>query len=324
MAKTNYKFDPQDLSYKKVELNVKQRIYKFIPHFLGSMFMGIILYVVFTNFIDSPRVKELKREKTQLVTQYKLLSKKADNLTVVLKDLEFRDDNLYRTIFEADPIPSSVREAGIGGVNRYENLEGFETSDIVIETSKKIDKISKQMYIQSKSYDEVLDLAKNKEKMLKSIPAIMPVDLKNLTRISGYYGMRMHPILKYRRMHDGIDFTAPTGTKIFAAGDGVVESVKLSRTGYGNVVVINHGFGYKTLYAHCSKIPVKEGEKVTRGTIIGLVGNTGLSTGPHLHFEVHKNGKRINPINFFSQDLTPEQYDEMIYQSSHEGGQAMD
>jgi len=324
MAKANYKFDPQDLSYKKIELNFKERIYKFTPHFLGSMFMGIILYVVFTNFVDSPKVKELKREKTQLVTQYKLLSKKADNLTIVLKDLEFRDDNLYRTIFEADPIPSSVREAGIGGINRYENLEGFETSDIVIETTKKIDKISKQMYIQSKSYDEVLELAKNKEKMLKSIPAIMPVDLKNLTRISGYYGMRMHPILKYRRMHDGIDFTAPSGTKIFAAGDGTVESIKLSRTGYGNVVVINHGFGYKTLYAHCKKIPVKEGQKVTRGTVIALVGNTGLSTGPHLHFEVQKNGKKINPINFFSQDITPEQYDEMIYQSSHEGGQAMD
>ena len=324
MAKANYKFDPQDLSYKKIELNFKERIYKFTPHFLGSMFMGIILYVIFTNFVDSPKVKELKREKTQLVTQYKLLSKKADNLAIVLKDLEFRDDNLYRTIFEADPIPSSVREAGIGGVNRYENLEGFETSDIVIETTKKIDKISKQMYIQSKSYDEVLELAKNKEKMLKSIPAIMPVDLKNLTRISGYYGMRMHPILKYRRMHDGIDFTAPTGTKIFAAGDGIVDEVRLSRTGYGNVVVINHGFGYKTLYAHCSKIPVKVGQKVTRGTIIGYVGNTGLSTGPHLHYEVQKNGKKINPINFFSQDLTPEQYDEMIYQSSHEGGQAMD
>ncbi len=324
MAKANYKFDPQDLSYKKIELNFKERIYKFTPHFLGSMFMGIILYIVFTNFVDSPKVKELKREKTQLVTQYKLLSKKADNLAVVLKDLEFRDDNLYRTIFEADPIPSSVRKAGIGGINRYENLEGFETSDIVIETTKKIDKISKQMYIQSKSYDDVLELAKNKEKMLKSIPAIMPVDLKNLTRISGYYGMRMHPILKYRRMHDGIDFTAPTGTKIFAAGDGTVESIKLSRTGYGNVVVINHGFGYKTLYAHCNKIPVKEGQKVTRGTVIAFVGNTGLSTGPHLHFEVQKSGKKINPINFFSQDITPEQYDEMIYQSSHEGGQAMD
>ncbi len=324
MAKTNYKFDPQDLSYKKIELNFKQRIYKFIPHFLGSMFMGIILYVVFTSFVDSPKVKKLNREKTQLITQYKLLSKKADNLAIVLKDLEFRDDNLYRTIFEADPIPSSIREAGIGGVNRYENLQGFETSDIVIETTKKIDKISKQMYIQSKSYDEVLELAKNKEKMLRSIPAIMPVDLKNLTRISGYYGMRMHPILKYRRMHDGIDFTAPTGTKIFAAGDGVVKSVKLSRTGYGNVVVVDHGFGYETLYAHCSKVNVKEGQKITRGTIVGFVGNTGLSTGPHLHFEVHKNGKKINPINFFSQDLTPDQYDEMIYQSSHEGGQAMD
>ena len=324
MEKINYKFDPQDLSYKKIELSFKERIYKFTPHFLGSMFMGMILYVIFTNFVDSPAVKELKRENTQLVTQYKLLSKKADNLSVVLKDLEFRDDNLYRTIFEADPIPSSVREAGIGGINRYENLEGFETSDIVIETSKKIDKISKQMYIQSKSYDDVLELAKNKEKMLKSVPAILPVDLKNLTRISGYYGMRIHPIYKTRRMHDGIDFTAPTGTNIYSAGAGVIEKVKFQRSGYGNTVVVNHGFGYKTLYAHCSKITVKVGQKVTRGTVIALIGNTGLSTGPHLHFEVQKKGKKINPINFFSQDLTPEQYDEMIYQSSHEGGQAMD
>lgn len=324
MAKTNYKFDPKDLSYKKVEHSFKQRLLKLTPHFLGSVFMGIILYIVFTNYVDSPKVKELKRENTKIVTQYKILSQKADNLNKVLKDLEFRDDNLYRTIFEAEPIPDGVRQAGIGGVDRYENLQSLINSDLVISTSKKIDKISKQMYIQSKSYDEVYNLAKNKERMLSSIPAILPVDIKNLTRISGYFGMRMHPILKYRRMHDGIDFTAPTGTKIFSAGDGVIEKTKKQRTGYGNMIVVNHGFGYKTLYAHLSKIKVKEGEKVSRGTVLGLVGNTGISTGPHLHFEVQKNGRKINPINFFSQDLTPEQYDEMIYKSSHEGGQSMD
>ncbi len=324
MAKAKYKFDPKDLSYKKVNNTFKEQLLHFIPHFLGSVFTGVILYAVFTYWIDSPKVKSLKRENTTIITQYKILSKKLDNLDKVLKDLEYRDDNLYRTIFEADPIPSTVREAGIGGVDRYEKLEGFKTSDIVINTSKKLDKIAKQMYIQSKSYDEVTKLAKNKEQLLRSIPAILPVDIKNLTRISGYYGMRMHPILKYKRMHEGMDFTAPTGTKVFSAGDGIVEKVKHSRGGYGNEVIINHGFSYETVYAHLSKILVKEGQKVKRGTVIGLIGTTGLSTGPHLHYEVRKKGKPVNPINYFSQDITPAQYDEMIYRSSHVGGQSMD
>jgi murein DD-endopeptidase MepM/ murein hydrolase activator NlpD len=324
MAKVKYKFDPKDLSYKEINSGFKERVLNFLPHFLGSVFTGIILYAAFTWFFDSPKVKALKRENTAIVTQYKLLSQKIDNLSKVLKDLEYRDDNLYRTIFEAEPIPSTVREAGIGGVDRYEKLEGFKTSDIVIKTSKKLDKIAKQIYIQSKSYDEITELAKNKEQLLKCIPAILPVDIKNLTRISGYFGYRLHPILKYMRMHDGMDFTAPTGTKVYAAGDGIVEEVKLSRSGYGNKVVINHGFSYETVYAHLSKILVKEGDKVTRGTVIGLIGNTGLSTGPHLHYEVRKKGKAVDPINYFSQDITPEQYDEMIYRSSHEGGQSMD
>jgi hypothetical protein len=324
MAKIKYKFDPHDLSYKKIELSLKQHIVKYVPYFLGSFFMAILLYIAFTYVFDSPRIKQLKRENSEIITQYKLLSIQTDNLEKVLEDLQFRDDNLYRTIFEADPIDKSIREAGIGGVDRYEHLEGYNSSDIVINTSKKIDKITKQMYIQSKSYDEIVSLVKNKDKMMKSIPAIMPVDLKNLANISSYFGMRMHPILKYMRMHTGIDLTAPVGTKVYATGDGIVESTTNSRSGYGNIIVINHGFGYDTFYAHLSKIVVRDRQKVTRGTVIGMVGNSGLSSAPHLHYEVRKKGIPIDPINFFSRDITPEEYDEMIFRSIHEGGQAMD
>ena len=324
MGKGKYKFDPDSLSFNKIEKSFGKKLIGLLPHFLGSLFTGIILVFLFFWVFDSPKELSLKRENKQLLSQYKVLSGKVDNLDKVLKDLEYRDDNLYRTIFEAEPIPQEVREAGIGGVDRYEDLEGFDNSDAVINTTKKIDKISKKMYIQSMSYDDVFELAKNKEKMLASIPAILPVDIKHLKRISSFFGMRFHPILKYKRMHEGIDFTAPIGTNIYAAGDGVVISIKRSISGYGNRIIIDHGYGYKTLYAHMNKIMVKEGDEVNRGTIVGLVGNTGTSTGPHLHYEVRKNNHPINPINFFSNDITPEQYDEMIYKSSHEGGQSND
>jgi len=324
MGKGKYKFDAENLSFNKIEKNFIEKLIGLLPHFLGSLFTGVILVVLFFSVFDSPKELALKRENKQLLSQYQVLSNKVENLDKVLKDLEYRDDNLYRTIFEAEPIPNEVREAGIGGVDRYEDLEGFENSGAVINTAKKIDKISKKMYIQSKSYDEVLELAKNKEKMLASIPAIMPIDIDDLTRIGSFFGMRFHPILKYMRMHEGMDFTSPRGTNIYAAGDGVVIEVKHSINGYGNSIVIDHGYGYKTLYAHMSKIIVKEGQKVKRGTIVGLVGNTGTSTGPHLHYEVRKNNHPINPINFFSNDITPEQYEEMIYKSSHEGGQSID
>ena len=323
MGKGKYKFDAESLSFNKIEKSFSKKLVGLLPHFLGSLFTGVILVILFFWVFDSPKELSLKRENKQLLSQYKVLSGKVENLDKVLKDLEYRDDNLYRTIFEAEPIPDEVREAGIGGIDRYEDLEGFENSDAVINTAKEIDKIAKKMYIQSKSYDEVLELAKSKEKMLASIPEIMPIDIDDLVRI-GHFGMRMHPILKYMRMHEGMDFTAHRGVKIYATGDGVVINVKHSINGYGNSVIIDHGFGYKTVYAHMSKINVKEGQKIKRGVIVGLVGNTGLSTGPHLHYEVRKNDHPINPINFFSNDITPEQYEEMIYNSSHEGGQSID
>ena len=233
-----------------------------------------------------------------------------------MEDLQERDDNIYRVIFEAEPIPSTVREAGIGGVDRYSELEGLSNGDIVIETAKKLDLIAKKAYIQSKSLDELENLAKRKEDMLRSIPAIQPISNSDLKRIASSFGMRIHPFYKVPKMHTGMDFTAPTGTDIYATGDGVVQKVDYSQRGYGNHVVIDHGFGYATLYAHMHSISVRPGQKVKRGSVIGQVGNTGMSVAPHLHYEVHKAGKQINPINYFFNDLTPEEYEKVIELSS--------
>ena len=220
------------------------------------------MVVIFLQFFDSPKEKILNREIQQLSIQYKIIKNKLEKAEIVLDDLQKRDDNIYRLIFEADPIPKSIRKAGFGGVNRYNDLTGFKNSELVISTSKKIDQVTKQLYIQSKSFDEIIELAKNKTTMLASIPAIQPVSNKDLSRMASGFGNRIHPIYKTRKFHAGMDFSAKTGTPIYATGDGEVSKVKRSRKGYGNHVVINHGFGYKTLYAHMSKYIVKKPQKV--------------------------------------------------------------
>ena len=234
----------------------------------------------------------------------------------MLDDIQQRDDNIYRVIFEADPIPKSIRKAGYGGINRYQDLTGYNNAELVIDITKKIDQITKQLYIQSKSFDDIIDLAKNKADMLASIPAIQPVSNKDLSRMASGYGSRIHPIYKTKKFHAGMDFSAKTGTPIYATGDGKIFKVRKSRRGYGNHVIIDHGFGYKTLYAHMSKYIVRRGEKVKRGDVIGYVGSSGTSVAPHLHYEVHYNGKKINPVNFYYNDLTPDQYEKMLEISS--------
>jgi murein DD-endopeptidase MepM/ murein hydrolase activator NlpD len=241
----------------------------------------------------------------------------------VLDEIQERDDNIYRVIFEADPIPNSIRKQGFGGINRYEKLLGLSNSELMINTSKKIDQLTKQLYLQSKSFDEVIDLAKNKSNMLASIPAIQPVANKDLKRMASGYGYRIHPIYKTRKMHYGMDFSAKTGTEIYATGDGVVSKIKRSKRGYGNYVKINHGFGYETLYAHMSKYIVKKGQRVKRGEVIGYVGNSGISTAPHLHYEVRKDNKKINPMNFYYNDLSPEEYEKML-EISLQSNQSLD
>ena len=316
MAKIKYYYDTKTLSYKRIELNAFDKFKRSLSYVAASAFTGLIMVIVFFQFFDSPKEKRLKSEIENLVVQYDILSKKMTQIDLVLDDIQQRDDNIYRVIFEADPIPSSIRKAGFGGVNRYKDIRNFSNSELVIEVTKKADKLSKQLYIQSKSFDEVIDLAKNKADMLVSIPAIQPIANKDLGRVASGYGYRIHPIYKTRKLHTGMDFTAPQGTPIYATGDGKIAKVRRSRRGYGNHVIIDHGYGYQTLYAHMRKYIVYRGQKVKRGEIIGYVGSTGTSVAPHLHYEVIKNKRKINPVNYYYNDLSPEEYDKMLEISS--------
>ena len=316
MAKVKYYYDTKTLSYKRIELSGLNKLKRLFYFLIGSAFTGLIMVIIFFQFFDSPKEKRLNREIDVLTTQYKIVEDKLNQVELVLDDIQNRDDNIYRVIFEAEPIPRSIRKAGYGGVNRYQNLRGFSNSELIISTSEKVDQISKQLYIQSKSYDEIIELARNKADMLAALPAIQPVSNKNLSRMASGYGYRIHPIYKTRKLHTGMDFSAKTGTPIYATGDGKISKVRKSRRGYGNHVIIDHGYGYKTLYAHMIKYIVKRGQKVKRGEVIGYVGSTGTSVAPHLHYEVHKDGRKINPVNFYYNDLNPEEYEKMLEISS--------
>ncbi|OQY04098.1 MAG: peptidase M23 [Bacteroidetes bacterium 4572_117] len=316
MGKYKYQFDPETLIYKKIKLDFKTRFYKkWLPKFAGSLIVGFLIFIITTLLFQSPIEIRLDEEKQALLLEYDRLNRQVSKADLNLHEVEKNDDNVYRKIFQAKPIPESVRKAGFGGVNRYEKYEGYENSNVLIGTAKRLDILSKQLVVQSKSFDEIIDLVKNKEKMLASIPAIQPIALDELTRFGSAFGYRIHPIYKYRKMHTGVDLTAPRGTKIHAAGDGVVVRSDWAG-GYGNCVRINHGYGYLTLYGHMSKTNVRPGQKVKRGDVIGYVGSTGLSTSPHLHYEVRINGKFVNPVNFYHNDLTDEEYDKMIEMSS--------
>ena len=311
-----YYYDTKTLSYKQIKLSNTEKAKKYSVFISSSILLSLIMILMFFQFFDSPKEKRLKNEIENLTDQYNIIENNIKEIEIVLDDIQKRDDNIYRTIFEADPIPNSIRKQGFGGVNRYKKLSGFSNSEIIINTTKKIDQLTKQLYLQSKSFDEIINLAKNKTKMLSSIPAIQPVSNKDLSRMASGYGYRIHPIYKTRKLHTGMDFSAKTGTEIYATGDGVVSKVRKSRRGYGNHVKINHGFGYETLYAHMSKYIVKRGQKVKRGEIIGYVGNTGTSVAPHLHYEVHKEKRKINPVNFYYNDLNPDEYERMLEISS--------
>ena len=310
MAKEKFRYNYKLLTYEKVSHTPKVFFYKIISFFAIGLVFGVGVVAFAYNFFDSPKEKMQKREIEQLKLQYSLLIDKFDRVSLLLDDMQDRDDNIYRVIFEAEPIPSSIRKAGYGGVDKYARLDGYKNSEILIEASKKLDKITSQLYVQSKSFDKVFELAKNKEKMLMCIPAIQPIE-KGKGRIVSGFGMRFHPILKYDRMHTGIDISAPTGTPIYATADGEIY-FKGRKGTYGKCCIIDHGYGYKTLYGHMSKIIIKRKQKVKRGQIIGYVGNTGLSRAPHIHYEVIKNNVKINPVNYFYNDFTLEEYEKVL------------
>jgi murein DD-endopeptidase MepM/ murein hydrolase activator NlpD len=277
---------------------------------LSAALFGLLSFILLlnTSFLETPKDKLLTRELDVLKIQYSILNKKMDQVDDVIGSIEDRDNNLYRVYFNTSPIPEEQRKAGFGGVNRYKELAGFDNSELVINTTKRVDVLSKRLVIQSKSLDEILKLAKEKSKLLAAIPAIQPVRNENLRRVASGFGYRSDPFTKIRKFHEGMDFSAKTGTPIFATGDGVVARADNSASGFGNHIVIRHGFGYETLYGHLSKYKSRVGQRVNRGDIIGYVGSTGRSQAPHLHYEVHKNGEVVNPLNFYYGNISAAEY----------------
>lgn len=312
MARKKFIFNSQTLEYEEYKPSKSKRVKGIVLFILTAGVIGYIAMTLINNAIGTPKERMQAREIEFMKLQYDIINDKIETIDALLGEMQDRDDNIYRMIFEAEPIPSSIRKAGYGGINRYEALGGYENSRIVTETTKKIDVIESQLNVQAKSFDEVYNMAKDKAKMLSCIPAIMPVKDIDINRISSHYGYRTDPFYKVPKLHSGTDFSAPIGTHIYCTGDGVVEKVIKGSGGYGNNIIINHGYGYKTRYAHIKKAYVKEGQKVKRGEYIADVGNSGKSTAPHLHYEVIKNDKPINPINFFFNDITPEEYDKII------------
>ncbi len=306
MAKVKYYYDEDTLSYRKIAVKKSDYYRKILFSFLGVILIAFFGFIGFSQLITSPSELTQKRELENLKFHYELLEKRLEESSTILSQLQERDNNIYRSYFEANPIPEEQRKAGFGGVNRYKNLEGFDNSDLVKKLTKEVDILSKQMVVQSKSLDEIVALAKEKEVMLASIPAILPVKKGDFYVASGYK-MRMHPILKINKFHKGMDFTAPKGTPVYASGDGEIYRAQRSST-FGKVIYIDHGYGYKTIYAHLSDMVVRRGESIKRGDLIGYVGNTGLSVAPHLHYEVHKNNVALNPINFYYGDLTLDEF----------------
>lgn len=316
MAKVKYYYDPKTLSYRKIEKGTAYRLRNISLYLASASLMGLIFYLVADNFIASPKEKRLQREVENMKLQYSILNERMDDLQVVLTDLQDRDDNIYRVIFEAEPIPQSVRRAGFGGANRYGKLEGFENSEIIKETAKRVDKLTKQIYVQSQSFDDIVEMAEDKKEFLASMPAIQPVANEELRRMASGYGWRLDPFTKARKMHYGMDFSSEIGTPVYATGNGIVKRADSRSSGFGKHIRIDHGYGYRTLYAHLSEYNVKVGQKVKRGEIIGYVGNTGRSRGPHLHYEVHLNNERLNPVNFYYGELTPEEFSQIIEMAS--------
>jgi murein DD-endopeptidase MepM/ murein hydrolase activator NlpD len=320
MTKVKYYYDPDTLSYRKIEPKKSRKFRNVLLFTAAAVLSGLLgmLVLLNTNLLNTPRELALSREVKNYELQFELLNKKMRQMEEVLANIEERDNNIYRVYFEANPIPEEQRRAGFGGVNRYRSLEGFNNSEMIIGTTRRMEIIQKQMVIQSRSLDEIAKLATEKEKLLAAIPAIQPVNNEEMTRMASGYGWRSDPFTKARKMHWGMDFTAPRGTPVYASGDGQVSRADNLASGYGKHIRIEHGYGYMTLYAHLSRYNVKVGQQVKRGDLIGFVGSTGRSEAPHLHYEVWKDGSRINPINFYYGSLTAEEFENMLRYANQE------
>lgn len=310
MGKVKYYYDTENLAYRKIITKKRKKIGVVVLFLIASTLFGFLGFVVLLNtpYFKTPKDRIQAREIENLKLNYAILNRKMNQIDDVIAAIEDRDNNLYRVYFNTSPIPNEERKAGYADKNRYKNLEGYDNSQLVLNTTKRVDVLGKELAIQSKSLDYILKLAKAKNNLLAAIPAIQPVRNENLKQMASGFGYRTDPFTKARKMHEGMDFTAKIGTPIFATGDGIVERADNSASGFGNHIVIRHGFGYETLYGHLSKYKCRAGQRVKRGDIIGYVGSTGRSEGPHLHYEVHKGGKAVNPLNFYYGNITAVEY----------------
>lgn len=320
MAKIKYYYDTESCKYIRVRTKTSDVILNVLGVVSLTMAMAVGLLLLYSNYFESPKELMLKNEVKTMEFYYQDLKQKVETLDKILADMSYRDDNIYRVVLGAEPIDKAIRESGVGGSDRYAEIsaKNIDHDKTIIELNEAIDKLRRKVYIESKSHDEVIELAENKEKLFAAIPAIQPVPKKATVVLASGYGIRIHPIYKVRKMHTGIDFAAPIGTPIYAAADGVVDNVDISFTGYGKKVEIDHGFGYRTRYAHMHMFVVRNGQHVKRGEIIGYVGDTGLSTAPHLHYEVFINRAQVNPVHYFFNDLNPAEYAKIIELASIE------
>ena len=317
MAKQkHYIFNQLTQNFEVLETSKSKRLLRYSLITLAVLGIAFLFAVLLFTFFKSPKEKMQARELEYMKLQYEILNDRLDNMEALLSDMEQRDNDLYRVMFEADPIPSATRRSGFSNPERYEHLFGYINSNQVVAAARKLDIIASQLYHQSVSYDTLFNMARNKSDMLAHIPGILPLKETELKYISSFFGHRPDPIYKIEKFHSGIDFSAPMGTEAYATGDGKVVEVENGHWGYGNLVTIDHGYGYKTCYAHLQKAAVRKGQNVKRGQVIGYVGNTGKTTGVHLHYEVRKNDVPINPINFFYNDLTPDEYEQILEQST--------
>ena len=320
MAKVKYYYDPETLSYRPISSGKRLKISDLFLFLISSLLFGVVglFTLLSTDVINTPKEILQERELSNYKLQFDLLGRRIEQMQSVLTNIEERDNDIYRIYFEASPIPKEQRRAGFGGVNRYKDLEGYNSSEMIINTTKEIDILSKMLVVQSNSLEEIQELAERKEELLAAIPSIQPVRKEDLKRIASGFGWRIDPFTKARKKHYGMDFSAVRGTPIFATGDGKVVRADNRASGYGNHIRIDHGFGYISLYAHMSKYNVKRGQKVKRGDIIGYVGNTGRSVASHLHYEILKDNKKINPLNFYYGNLSTSEFDALLAQASQE------
>lgn len=318
MRKVYYIYNPKTRTYDRIYPTIRQRMLSYVRRLMLGIGLGAGSFLLLLFIFGSPSEKDLRTENARLQAQYNILSHWLNEALEVMKRLQQRDDNLYRFIMQADPVADGLRTASYGETNRYEELTDMANAELVVNTTQKMDLLARQIYVQSKSFDEVVDLCKQHDEMLTCIPAIQPVANKNLKQTASGYGMRIDPIYKTLKFHSGMDFSANVGTPVYVTGNGKV--VQAGWDGlYGKCIVIDHGFGYTTRYAHLNKISVKVGQQVKRGETIGEVGSTGKSTGPHLHYEVHVKGQVVNPVNYYFMDLTADEYDRMVEMAANHG-----